>query len=107
MVKKPWEVILWDFVVKLLKLKDPITDQEYNTIFIIVDKFTKWEYFIVYIEEILTENVVQIYIKEVFTKYRVLDKIILDRDVRFIAAFWEVFIAKQGIKVVILIVYYP
>ena len=63
-------------------------------IFIIVDKFTKWGYFIVYIEEILVKNVVQIYIKEVFVKYRVLDKIISDRDVRFVAAFWEVFIAE-------------
>ena len=44
--------------------------------------------------------------KEVFTKYRVLNKIILDRDTRFILAFWQVFIAKQGIKTVVLIAYY-
>ena len=42
-----------------------------------------------------------------FVKYRVLNKIILNRDVRFIAVFWEVFIAEQGIKAVILIAYYP
>ena len=53
----------------------------------IIDKFTKWGYFIIYIKEILVENVVQIYIKEVFTRYRVLDKIILDKDIRFIAVF--------------------
>ena len=41
-------------------------------------------YFIVYIEEIL---VARIYIKEVFIKYRALDKIILDRDLRFIVVF--------------------
>jgi len=29
----------------------------------------------------------RIYIKEVFIKYRVLDKIILDRDLRFIVVF--------------------
>ena len=73
--------------MKLLKLKDPITGQEYNSIFIIVDKFTKWGYFIAYIEEILVKDVVQVYIKEVFSKYKVLDKIILDRDIRFILAF--------------------
>ena len=43
---------------KLLKLKDPITEQEYNSIFIIIDKFTKYEYFITYIKEILVENIV-------------------------------------------------
>ena len=44
--------------MKLLKLKDPITRQKYNSIFIIVDKFTKWGYFIAYIEEILIKDVV-------------------------------------------------
>jgi len=52
-----------------------------------VDKLTKWGYFIAYIEEILAEDIAKIYIKEVFVRYRVLSKIILDRDLRFIAAF--------------------
>ena len=81
--------------------------QEYNIIFIIIDKFIKQGYFIIYIKEILIKNIVQIYIKEVFIKYGVLNKIILDRDIKFVIVFQEVFIVKQGIKAVILIVYYP
>ena len=73
--------------MKLLKLKDPITKQEYNSIFIIIDKFTKWGYFIAYTEEILIEDIVQIYIKEVFLRYEVPAKIILNRDIKFISAF--------------------
>jgi len=56
-------------------------------ILIIVDKLIKWGYFIAYIKEILVEDIARIYIKEVFIKHRVLSKIILDRDLRFIAAF--------------------
>ena len=56
-------------------------------IFIIINKFTKWGYFVVYTEEILAEGIVQIYIKEVFIRYRVPAKIISDRDMRFITAF--------------------
>ena len=93
--------------MKLPKLKDPITGQEYDSIFIIVDKFTKQGYFIAYIEEILAEDVVQVYIKEVFSRHGVLDKIILDKDTRFILVFWQVFTAKQGIKTVVLTAYYP
>ena len=52
-----------------------------------MDKFTKWGYFIIYIKEILIEDIVQVYIKEVFSRHGVLDKIILDRDTRFILAF--------------------
>ena len=93
--------------MKLLKLKDPITEQEYNSIFVIVDKFTKWGYFIAYIKEILAEDIVQVYIKKVFARHGVLDKIILDKNTRFMLAFWQVFIAEQGIKIVILTAYYP
>ena len=66
--------------LQLLKLKDPITGQEHNIIFIIIDKFIKQGYFIIYTEEILTKDIV-------FTRYRVLIKIILDRNIRFIAVF--------------------
>jgi len=71
----------------LLKLRDPITGQDYNAILVIVDKLTKWGYFIAYIKEILAEDIAKIYIKEVFIRHRALSKIILDRDLRFIAAF--------------------
>jgi len=43
-----------------------------------VDRITKWGYFILYIEEILAEDIARIYIKEVFLQYRLLEKIISD-----------------------------
>jgi len=52
-----------------------------------VDKLIKWGYFIVCTKEILAEDVARIYIKEVFARYGALDKIILDKDLRFIAVF--------------------
>ena len=73
--------------MKLPKLKDPITKQEYNSIFIIINKFTKQGNFIAYIKEILVEDIVQVYIKEIFIRYRALNKIILNRDIRFILVF--------------------
>ena len=61
--------------------------QEYNIILVIVDKLTKRGYFIVYIEEISTEDIAYIYTKEIFAKHRALKKIILNRDLRFILVF--------------------
>ena len=76
------------FYSKVTKVKKtPIIKQEYNSIFIIINKFTKQRYFISYIEEILVKDIVQVYIKEIFIKYRVLNKIILDKDIKFILAF--------------------
>jgi len=56
-------------------------------ILVIVDKLIKWGYFIAYTKEILVEDIAKIYIKKVFIRHGALDKIILDRDPRFIAAF--------------------
>ena len=42
-----------------------------------------------------------------FARYGILDKIILDRDMRFILVYWQVFTAEQGVRIVVLIVYYP
>ena len=81
------------FYYKLLKSRDLVIGQVYNAILVIIDKLTKQGYFIVYIE-VLVEDIVRIYIKEVFVRYRALDKIILDRDLRFILIFQEVFLAE-------------
>jgi len=71
----------------LPKLRDSITGQDYNAILVIIDKLIKWGYFIACTKEILAEDVAKIYIKEVFIRYRALNKIILDRDLRFVAVF--------------------
>jgi hypothetical protein len=52
-----------------------------------VDKFTKWGYFILYLKSITLEELSRIYIKEVFIRYRVLTKIISDKDKKFIVEF--------------------
>jgi len=56
-------------------------------ILVIVDRITKWGYFILYTEKILIKDIAKIYIKEVFLKYKLLEKIISDKDPKFIAAF--------------------
>jgi len=52
-----------------------------------VDRMTKWDYLILYTEEILIEDIAKIYIKKVFLRYKLLKKIILDWDPRFIVVF--------------------
>ena len=52
-----------------------------------MDKLIKWGYFIAYTKEISVEDITRIYIKEVFARHGALDKIMLDRDLRFIVVF--------------------
>ena len=78
---------MWDFIIKLLKSKDLVIGQKYNSILVVIDKLTKWGYFILYTEDMSVKDLSKIYIKEVFARYRVLIKIISDKDLRFISVF--------------------
>ena len=72
-----------------------------------MDKAIKWGYFILYIEEISVEDLSEVYVKEVFARHRAPMKIISDQDLRFITAFWETFIAKQGTQMATSTAYHP
>ena len=63
---RPREVISWDFIIKLLKLKNPVTGQEYDNVLVIVDKATKWGYFILYIEEMSAKDLSEVHVKKIF-----------------------------------------
>jgi len=104
---RPWEVISWDFIVKLPKSRDPITGRDHDAILVIVDKLTKWGYFVACTEEISAEDVARIYVKEVFARHGAPSKIISDKDPRFVAAFWEVFLAEQGVRAATSTAYHP
>jgi transposase InsO family protein len=103
----PWKIVSWDFITKLPKSKDPVTGQLHDAVLVIVDKLTKWGYFIAVTEEISAEDVARIYVKEVFARHGSPEKIISDRDPRFVAAFWEVFLAEQGIRAATSTAYHP
>ena len=51
--------------------------------------------FYIYIKEMSAKILSKVYVKEIFIKYGVLVKIILDKDLKFMLVFWEVFIARQ------------
>ena len=44
-----------DFIIKLLKFQDLLTKEEYNIIFLIVDRLTKYSYLISFTEKYIVE----------------------------------------------------
>lgn len=52
-----------DFIIKLLKSKEPMIGVCYNSILVIVDKLTKYAYYILYIELNNTKDLVYIFFK--------------------------------------------
>ena len=49
-----------DFITKLLPSRDPVTEVEYNSILTMVDRLTKWSYFLSYKESWIVEQLADI-----------------------------------------------
>ena len=52
-----------DFIVKLLKSKEPIIGALYNSILVIIDKLIKYAYYIPYMESNNTKDLVYMFFK--------------------------------------------
>jgi hypothetical protein len=76
-----------DFIVKLPPSVKLITGVIFDLILIIIDRFTKYEYFISYKESLLIEELAYIFNKYIIGNYRISKKIINDRDKLFTSRF--------------------
>jgi hypothetical protein len=85
--KIPWTLIILDFVVKLLLLRDPIIGIEYDFILVITDRLTKYIYIILYLEASIVEDLVYTFLKIIVTNYNALEKMISDKNKLFILWF--------------------
>ncbi|GKG13327.1 putative reverse transcriptase domain-containing protein [Tanacetum coccineum] len=79
-----WDNITMDFIMKLPKLS-----QGYDTIWVIVDRLTKYAIFVLMRETDPLEKLARMYLKEVVTRHGIPVSIICDRDPRFPSDFWR------------------
>jgi len=72
-----------DFIIKLLSLSDYITEEVYDLILIIIDRLTKYTYFILYKEIYTAEQLARIVIDRLIRYYRIPSSFVTDRDKLF------------------------
>ena len=82
-----WTSVTLDFIVKLLKSKELITKIVYNLIFVIMNRLTKYEYFIPYKKASSAEDFIYTFYKYMIGNYRLPEEIISDRDKLFTSKF--------------------
>jgi hypothetical protein len=78
-----------NFIMKLLKLKEFMTQREYDLILVMTDRLIKYKYFILYLKGFIVENLIYIFMKHVIVNYKILKEIISDRDKLFTLKFWK------------------
>ncbi|GJS02249.1 putative reverse transcriptase domain-containing protein [Tanacetum coccineum] len=79
-----WDNITMDFVMKL-----PKSSQGYNTIWVIIDRLTKFAIFVPMRETDSMDKLARMYLKEVVMRHGIPLSIICDRDPRFASNFWR------------------
>jgi len=77
--EKAWTHISADFITKL-----PLA-QEYDSILIVVDRFTKIAYFVPTTEKTSVEGLARLFRDNIWKLHRLLDSITLDKGPQFVA----------------------
>ena len=98
--------ITFDFIIKLLLLKELITKTIYDTIQVIIERTIRYKYFVLYKESSNIEELVYIFSKIIIVQYRLLEEIIIDRDKLFISKFWTILITQIRTNHKLLIIFY-
>jgi hypothetical protein len=79
-----WEDISMDFIVDL-----PLTDLKFNSIWLIIDRFTKSAHYIPVHTFYRAEKYAELYVSCILCMHGVPKTIISDRASQFVARFWE------------------
>ncbi|GKA49057.1 putative reverse transcriptase domain-containing protein [Tanacetum coccineum] len=97
-----WEGIAMDFVTKL-----PMTSSGHDTIWVIVDRLTKFAHFLPMREDYKMDRLARLYLNEIVAKHGVPISIISDRDSRFTSRFWQTMQEALGTRLDMSMAYHP
>ena len=103
---KLFESISIDFITDLPPSINKTIDRTYNSLLVIIDRYTKTTKFILYFKTTSIEDIAELFIKYQFKDYRILNNIILNRDIYFISKFQSTLYYYLAIRYNLSTIYY-
>ncbi|KAJ3464714.1 hypothetical protein MRS44_009500 [Fusarium solani] len=95
--ERPWQSITMDFITKLPISEDPATGVHYDSILVIVDRLTKFSYFLPFNEQTDSEQLAYIFMRNIVSIHGMPDEIISDRGSTLDSKFWKGLMAQLGL----------
>ena len=81
---RPWESISMDYMSGL-----PSTKQGNDSVFVVVDRFSKMAILVAYKKGITAEATTKLFFEQVWVHFGIPQTIVLDRDCQFLNTFWS------------------
>ena len=97
-----WDEVSLDFVTGL-----PRTPSGHDAVLVVVDRFTKWAYFIPTQTTVDAKGTAVLFHDVVFSRHGMPKRLISDRDPRFTGHFWRAFFEVMGTTLAMSTAYHP
>jgi hypothetical protein len=96
--ERPWGSITMDFITKLPLSEEPSTEAFYDSIMVIVDRLTKYSYYVPYKETNNAEELAYVFYRHIVANHGLPNEIISDRGPTFTAKFWQSLMSHLGLN---------
>lgn len=93
-----WKSISMDFITDLPQSQNWTKKEFYDTILVVVDRLTKFAYFLPFLKTATAEQLAQLLVERVFSNHGTPEEIISDRDKLFLSNFWKTTMLLLQIK---------